>query len=83
MQCDKLLAFSDIKTRYLTRPQLVEENRASSYPPQTNKKLSSFEGLANFYSRYLPKYSELIEPFDDLRKRIVTESGLQNKKSFQ
>ena len=32
------------------------------------KELESLLGLANFYSRYLPKYSELIEPFNDLRK---------------
>ena len=37
--------------------------------PSNKKELESFLGLANFYSRYLQKYSELIKPFHDLRKK--------------
>ena len=36
--------------------------------PLKQKRIKILE-LANFYSRYLWKYSELIEPFNDLRKK--------------
>ena len=36
----------------------------------TNKKeLESFLGLINFYYRYLPRFSELIESFVEMRKK--------------
>ena len=35
--------------------------------PMNENELESFLGLINFYSRYLPKYSELIEPFAEMR----------------
>ena len=36
--------------------------------PTNKKELESFLGLINFYSRYLPRYSELIEPFVEMSK---------------
>ena len=37
--------------------------------PPNKKELESFLGLINFYSRYLPRYSELIEPFVEMREK--------------
>ena len=34
--------------------------------PTNKKELESFLGLINFYSRYLSRYSELIEPFVEM-----------------
>ena len=48
----------------------------------TNKKqLESFLGLINFFSRYLPRYSELIEPFTEMHKKSIefTWKQKQNK----
>ena len=36
--------------------------------PASKKELESFLVLANFYSRYVPKYSDLTELFADLRR---------------
>ena len=48
---------------------------------KNKKELESFLGLINFYSRYLPKYSELIEPFAEMRKKNIefTWTQKQNK----
>ena len=37
--------------------------------PTNKKELESFLGLIILYSRYLPRYSELIEPFTEMRKK--------------
>lgn len=37
--------------------------------PTNKKELKSFLRLANIYSRYLPKYCELIESFAELQKK--------------
>ena len=45
-------------------------NKIASVSTPTNKKeLESFLGLVNFYSRYLHKYSDLVEPFSEIRKK--------------
>ena len=44
------------------------------------KELESFLGLANFYSRYVPKYSNLTEAFADLRRKNSSLFGHINKK---
>ena len=49
-------------------PNLLNKIARVSTP--TNKKdLESFLGLVNFYSRYLHKYSDLVEPFSEVRKK--------------
>ena len=35
------------------------------------KELKSFMRIVNFYRRYKPKYTELTEPFANLRKKNV------------
>ena len=45
-------------------------NKIARVSTPTNKKdLESFLGLVNFYSRYLHKYSDLVEPFSEVRKK--------------
>ena len=39
--------------------------------PTNKKELESFLGLVNFYRWYVPKYTDLIEPFANLRKKNV------------
>ena len=68
--CEKInyLGFQISKEGISPDPDLLSKISQVSAP--TNKKeLESFLGLANFYNRYLPKYSELIELFAHLRKK--------------
>ena len=68
--CEKInyLGFQISRNGISPDPDLLSKISQVSAP--TNKKeLESFLGLANFYNRYLPKYSELIEPFAHLRKK--------------
>ena len=45
-------------------------NKIAKMDKLTNKKeLEYFLGLINFYSRYLPRYSELIQSFVEMRKK--------------
>ena len=37
--------------------------------PMNKKEMESLLGLINFYSRYLPRYSELIELFAEMHKK--------------
>ncbi len=37
--------------------------------PRNKKELKSFLGLTNFYNRYLLLYSDLVEPFNEIRKK--------------
>ena len=47
-------------------------NKIAKMEEPTNKKeLESFLGLINFYSRYLSRYSELIERFVEMRNKNV------------
>ena len=39
--------------------------------PTNKKELESFGGLVNFYMAYVPKYTDLSEPFANLRKKNV------------
>ena len=57
-------------------------NKIAKMEKPTNKKeLESFLGLINFYSRYFPRYSELIKPFAKMRKKKkeFTWTQKQNK----
>ena len=51
---------------------------------RTNKKeLESFRRLVNFYKRFVPKYTDLTEPFANLRtKNVEFISSEKQKKSF-
>ena len=77
------LGFQMTKQGISLDTNLLKKIEQSSLPPQIKKDLESFWGLANFYSRYLPKYSELIEPSNDLKKkRIVSLNGVQNRREL-
>ena len=68
--CDMInyLGFQITKHGVSSDPNLL--NKIEQAATFSNKKeLESFWGLVNFYSRYWPKYSELIELFNDLRKK--------------
>ena len=39
------------------------------FTPKYTKEFESFLGLTNFYSKFLPRYSEIVEPFAEIRKR--------------
>ena len=39
--------------------------------PTNKKELESFLGLVNFYWRYAPDYTDLTEPFANLRKKNI------------
>ena len=55
-------------------------NKTAKMEKPTNKKeLESFWGLIDFYGRYLPRYSELIEPFVEMRKKNVEFTWTQKK----
>ena len=47
----------------------ANQKNAKMKKPTNKKDLESFLGLINFYRRYLPRYSELIEPFVEMRKK--------------
>ena len=59
-------------------------NKIAKMENPTNKKdLESFLGLINFYSRYLPRYSELIEPFAEKRKNVEFTWAQKQNKAFE
>ena len=60
-------------------------NKISKMGEPTNKKeLESFLGLINSYSRYLSRYSELIEPFVKMRNKNVEFSWTRKEnKAFE
>ena len=47
--------------------------------PKNKKELESFLGLTNFYGKYLPRYSDIVEPFVELRKNNVKFKWTQRK----
>lgn len=47
--------------------------------PTNKKELESFLGLINFYRKYIPRYSDVIEPFTILCKKIMNLSGHKSK----
>ena len=52
--------------------------------PTNKKELESFLGLINFYSRYLPRYSEIIEPFAEMSKKNMEFTWMQKQnKAFE
>ena len=62
------LGFQILKQGISPDPNLLK--KIEQVATLSNKKeLESFLGLANFYSRYLTKYLELIGPFNDLKKK--------------
>ena len=47
--------------------------------PTNKKELESFLGLTNFYSKYIPRYSDIIQPFAKLRKKNVDFNWTQKQ----
>ena len=43
-------------------------------PPKNRKQLEIFLGLANFFGRFIPRYSDLTEPLNQLRNKSTNFS---------
>ena len=56
-----------------------------SWPvPQTVTQIRGFLGFANFYRKFIPRYSELAEPLHYLSKKSVAwQWGLNQQKAFE
>ena len=53
-------------------PDVSLVERLNSIQPPTNKKtLESFLGLCQYYAKFIPRYSEIISPMNDLRSKSV------------
>ena len=69
LDCEKILYLGYQISREGISPNERLTNKIAKMVKLTNKKeLESFLGLINFYSRYLPRYNELIEPFAEMHK---------------
>ncbi len=71
-------AIGRVEVRYLgfhlgdrqVRPEIDKTAAKAAYPGTKNKKeVRPFEGLAEYYSRCIPNYSELTSPLTDLTKK--------------
>ena len=51
--------------------------------PKNKKELESFLGLINFYSRYLPRYNELIESYAEMHKKTEFTGLQKQNKAFE
>ncbi len=75
-----------VEVRYLgfhlghgqVRPQINKTAAVATCPrPKTKKEVRQFLGLAGYYRRFVPNYSDLTSPLTDLtkRKRQIRSSG--------
>ena len=70
LDCEKISYLEYQISREGISPDKRLTNKIAKMEKLTNKKeLESFLGLINLYSRYLPIYCELIEPFAEMRKK--------------
>ena len=46
-------------------------SKSSNYCPENLTQLQSFLGKINYYHRYIPNYSQLAAPLNQLRKKDV------------
>ncbi len=56
-----------------------ETKKIAVFAPGNKKELESLLGQTHFYSKYLPRYSELIEPFAKLPKNNIEVSWTQRQ----
>ena len=69
LDCEKYLNLGyQISSEGISPNERLTNKIAKMEKPTNKKELKSFLGLINFYSRYLPRYNELIEPFFEMRK---------------
>ena len=64
LDCEKISYLGyQISREGISPDERLTNKIAKMEKPKNKKELESFLGIINFYSRYLPRYSELIEPF--------------------
>ncbi len=78
----KKCAISRVEVRYLgfhlghgqVRPQIDKTAAIATCPrPKTKKEVRQFLGLAGYYRRFIPNYSDLTSPLTDLTKKEVPD----------
>ncbi len=81
----KKCAIGRVEVRYLgfhlghgqVRPQIDKTAAIAACPrPKTKKEVRQFLGLAGYYRRFIPDYSELTSPLTDLTKRRVPDTDV-------
>ncbi len=79
----KKCAIGRVEVRYLgfhlghgqVRPQIDKTAAIAACPrPKTKKEVRLFLGLAGYYRRFIPDYSELTSPLTDLTKKEVPDT---------
>ncbi len=79
----KKCAIGRVEVRYLgfhlghgqVRPQIDKTAAIAACPrPKTKKEVRQFLGLAGYYRRFIPDYSELTSPLTDLTKKEVPDT---------
>ncbi len=79
----KKCAIGRVEIRYLgfrlghgqVRPQIDKMAAIAACPrPKTKKEVRQFLGLAGYYRRFIPDYSELTSPLTDLTKKEVPDT---------
>ncbi len=79
----KKCAIGRVEVRYLgfhlghgqVRPQIDKTAAIAACPrPKTKKEVRQFLGLAGYYRRFIPDYSELTNPLTDLTKKEVPDT---------
>ncbi len=79
----KKCAIGRVEVRYLgfhlghgqVRPQIDRTAAIAACPrPKTKKEVRQFLGLAGYYRRFIPDYSELTSPLTDLTKKEVPDT---------
>ncbi len=79
----KKCAIGRVEVRYLgfhlghgqVRPQIDKTAAIAACPrPNTKKEVRQFLGLAGYYRRFIPDYSELTSPLTDLTKKEVPDT---------
>ncbi len=81
----KKCAIGRVEVRYLgfhlghgqVRPQIDKTAAIAACPrPKTKKEVRQFLGLAGYYRRFIPDYSELTSPLTDLTKKEVPDTDV-------
>uniref|UniRef100_A0A8C2BR64 Gypsy retrotransposon integrase-like protein 1 n=1 Tax=Cyprinus carpio TaxID=7962 RepID=A0A8C2BR64_CYPCA len=79
----KKCAIGRVEVRYLgfhlghgqVRPQIDKTAAVATCPrPKTKKEVRQFLGLAGYYRRFIPNYSDLTSPLTDLTKKEVPDT---------
>uniref|UniRef100_A0A8C1RIN6 Gypsy retrotransposon integrase-like protein 1 n=1 Tax=Cyprinus carpio TaxID=7962 RepID=A0A8C1RIN6_CYPCA len=79
----KKCAVGQVEVRYLgfhlghgqLRPQIDKTAAIATCPrPKTKKEVRQFLGLAGYYRRFIPRYSDLTSPLSDLTKKEVPDT---------